>query len=56
MLTKKAVMKALIVAVFKEFQSVVVPETKIEQAEGFIGYPAGYSIMLAFRRTDAGRS
>ncbi|TGO48771.1 hypothetical protein BCON_0230g00140 [Botryotinia convoluta] len=49
-------MKAVIVAVFKEFQSVVVPETKIEQVEGFIEHPAGYSIMLAFRRADTDRS
>ncbi|TGO30865.1 hypothetical protein BPAE_0003g01510 [Botrytis paeoniae] len=53
---KKLVMKAVIVAVFKEFQIVVVPETKIEQVEGFIGNPAGYSIMLAFRKVDTDRS
>ncbi|TEY62501.1 hypothetical protein BOTCAL_0161g00180 [Botryotinia calthae] len=47
------IMKAVTVAVFKEFQSVIVPETKIEQVEGFIGRPAGYSIMLAFKRIDA---
>ncbi|KAF7947047.1 uncharacterized protein EAE97_004296 [Botrytis byssoidea] len=49
-------MKAVTVAVFKEFQSVIVSETKIEQVEGFIGHPAGYSIMLAFKSADKGRS
>ncbi|KAF7883511.1 uncharacterized protein EAF02_005431 [Botrytis sinoallii] len=49
-------MKAVTVAVFKEFQSVIVSETKIEPVEGFIGHPAGYSIMLAFKRADTGRS
>ncbi|KAF7953143.1 hypothetical protein EAE96_006360 [Botrytis aclada] len=49
-------MKAVIVAVFGEFQSMILPETKIEQVEGLIGHPADYIIMLAFKRTDAGRS
>lgn len=53
---KEVVMKAVTIAVFKEFQSVIVSETKIEQVEGFIGHPAGYSIMLAFKRADTDRS
>ncbi|KAF7892232.1 uncharacterized protein EAF01_010312 [Botrytis porri] len=41
---------------FQRIQSVVVPETKIEQVEDFTGHPADYSLMLAFKKAGTGRS
>ncbi|QSZ32801.1 hypothetical protein DSL72_002381 [Monilinia vaccinii-corymbosi] len=45
-------MKAVLVAVFKEFESVQVPETRMEQVEDFVGCPLNQSVMLAFKRTE----
>ncbi|ESZ95978.1 cytochrome P450 monooxygenase [Sclerotinia borealis F-4128] len=50
------IMKAVVAAIFREFESVAVPETRIELVEGLIGYPAGHSVMLAFKRADAATS
>ncbi|KAI9643939.1 hypothetical protein NHQ30_007290 [Ciborinia camelliae] len=48
--------KAVAVAVFKEFESILVPETRTEQVESLIGYPVGHSVMLAFKRMEPATS
>ncbi|KAB8290132.1 hypothetical protein EYC80_011002 [Monilinia laxa] len=45
-------MKAVVVAVFKEFESVEVPETRIEHVEGLIGHPVDHSVVLAFKKPE----
>jgi hypothetical protein len=43
------VIKAFIAAVYSEFETVIVPETRIEQVDGLMGAPVGNKVMLGFR-------
>lgn len=46
-------MKALVVAVYQEFESAELSEMRIEQVEGLIGHPVDQSMMLEFKRLIA---
>jgi hypothetical protein len=39
-------MKAFIVAVYKEFEAKLVPESSFTQVEGLIGSPIGHKVLL----------
>jgi hypothetical protein len=43
-------MKSYIVAVYAEFDTIIVPETRIEQTHGLIGSPVGNQVMLGIRK------
>jgi hypothetical protein len=43
------VIKAAVVAVYSELETVVVPETRIEQIPGLISHPVGHSVMLGVK-------
>ncbi|KAM3071476.1 hypothetical protein ACMFMF_007948 [Clarireedia jacksonii] len=42
--------KAAVIATYSEFETVVVPETKVEQIPGIISHPVGHSIMLGIKK------
>ncbi|PQE11015.1 cytochrome P450 monooxygenase protein [Rutstroemia sp. NJR-2017a BVV2] len=44
--------KAAAVAVYSEFDTVVVPETRIEQIPGIISHPVGHSVMLGVKMRE----
>ena len=46
-------MKALIVAVYSEFEALFVPETKIEPIDGLMAGPAGDVLLLAFKKISS---